>query len=312
MKIFSAKSHKILISALAAILAVNTLLFSLPFTASAQENPLFTFGLMTDVQYTDRENSGSRFYRSSPDKLSEAVQVFNREKVAFVLHLGDFINDNLSSFDTLLPTTGKLEMPIYMIPGNHEFAVEAGEKEKVLPLMGLKRSYRSYNRNGWRFILADGTETGVIRFEKGTREYDANRRMLDKLKAEGATNAFEWNGGIGPGQMKWIRKNLEKAEKKGERVILCCHFPLNPEKASELLLNTPEVKELIEKYPAVFAWLNGHVHVSRFIRENGVNYVSFRGMVEKEDNAFAIVFVYKDHLDIKGYGKEESRILKDN
>jgi hypothetical protein len=85
-----------------------------------------------------------------------------------------------------------------------------------------------------------------------------------------------------------------------------------PEKANELLLNAPEVKTLLEEYPAVFAWLNGHVHVSQYFRENGVNYVSFRGMVEKKENAFCIISVYPDHLEIKGYGKEESRNLKDN
>jgi len=107
-----------------------------------------------------------------------------------------------------------------------------------------------------------------------------------------------------------LEKEREKG-KKGERVILCCHFPLTPERAPELLLNAPEVKKLIEKYPSVFAWLNGHVHVSQWVEQNGVNYVSFRGMVEKDANAFCIVSVYHDHLEIKGYGEEVSRQLKD-
>lgn len=294
------------------ILALCTLSFSFSISALSQEKPLFTFGLMTDVQYADRENSGSRYYRSSPAKLKEAVSVFNREKVAFVLHLGDLINNNLSSFDTLYPITRKLEMPLYLLPGNHEFAVGEGEKDRVLPNMGLKRGYQAFSRQGWRFILTDGTETGVIRHEKGSRAFQQNSLWLEMLKADGASNAFEWNGGIDSKQLSWIRKNLEKAQKKGEHIILCCHFPLMPEKASELLLNAPELKSLIEGFPAVFAWLNGHVHVSQFTKENGVNYVSFRGMVEKEENAFAIVSVFQDHLDIKGFGKEVSRVLKDD
>jgi manganese-dependent ADP-ribose/CDP-alcohol diphosphatase len=287
--------------------------FQNSFSLQGQEKPLFTFGVMTDVQYADRDNSGSRFYRKSPAKLDEAVQVFNRENVAFVLHLGDFINDNLKSFDTLLHITGKLKAPLYFIPGNHEFGVQPGEKGKVMPMMGLSRhGYQSFSRDGWRFILVDGSETGTFRYEPGSRMYKKNRVSMEKLKDAGATNVFEWNGGISRRQYRWIEKNLQTAAEKDQRVILCCHFPLMPEKAPELLLNAPEVKKLVEYYPSVFAWLNGHVHVSQWFDPNGVNYVSFRGMVEKEDNAFGIVSVYQDHLEIKGYGKEESRVLKDN
>lgn len=33
-------------------------------------------------------------------------------------------------------------------------------------------------------------------------------------------------------------------------------------------------------------------------------------MVEKDENAFAIISVFKDHLEIKGYGKEVDRVLQ--
>ena len=52
------------------------------------------------------------------------------------------------------------------------------------------------------------------------------------------------------------------------------------------------------------------VHASQHHTNKDVDYVTFRGMVEKEDTAFAIVSVFKDHLEIKGYGKEVDRILK--
>jgi manganese-dependent ADP-ribose/CDP-alcohol diphosphatase len=294
------------------IIVTILFLISIVFPVISQEKPLLTFGLMTDVQYADRDNSGSRYYRMSPAKLNEAVQVFNREKVAFVIHLGDFINDNLKSFDTLFKITGKLEVSLFFIPGNHEFGVQPGEKDKVMPKMGLpEHGYRSFSRDGWRFILVDGSEGGIFRYEKGSRRYEKNREAMEKLKAEGAANAFEWNGGISHSQYKWLERNLKEAAKKGDRVIFFCHYPLTPDKAPELLLDAPSVKSLIEKYPGVLAWFNGHVHVSQWIRQNGVNYVSFRGMVEKDANAFCIVSVYHDRLEIKGYGEEISRELKD-
>lgn len=294
------------------LLFVLIFLCTMVVQVSAQETPIFTFGLMTDVQYADRNNTGSRYYRKSPAKLEDVVQVFNHEKVSFVVHLGDFINDNLVSFDTLLKITGKLQMPFYLIPGNHEFGVQPGEKNKVLPMMGLRHGYHSFCHDGWRFILVDGSETGIFRYEKGSRKYEKNLIDLEQFRSEGAANALEWNGGISRKQFRWIKRNLGRSVKKGERVILCCHFPLTPDKTPELLLNAPAVKALIEKYSNVFAWFNGHVHISKWVEQNGVNYVSFKGMVEKDTNAFCIVSVFTDHLDIKGYGEEVSRILTDN
>jgi manganese-dependent ADP-ribose/CDP-alcohol diphosphatase len=112
------------------------------------------------------------------------------------------------------------------------------------------------------------------------------------------------NGAIGQEQLAWLEKELIAAQKKKEKVILACHFPLYPDEGKELLWNAKEVRTLIEAYPNVLAWFNGHVHVSQYFLENQVHYVSFRGMGEKEDNAFAIVSVYPDHIEIKGYGRD--------
>ena len=82
------------------------ILFSLLFIGCKEDfpspdtPPLFSFGMISDVQYADIENAGTRYYRLSPAKLKEAVDDFNRETVDFVISLGDFIDEN-SSF---LPT----------------------------------------------------------------------------------------------------------------------------------------------------------------------------------------------------------------
>ncbi|MBC8006112.1 MAG: twin-arginine translocation signal domain-containing protein, partial [Verrucomicrobia bacterium] len=52
--------------------------------------PVIRFGMLSDVHYADREPSGDRFYRQSLAKVQECVDVMNREKVNFVIELGDF------------------------------------------------------------------------------------------------------------------------------------------------------------------------------------------------------------------------------
>ena len=158
----------------------------------------------------------------------------------------------------------------------------------------------------------NGNDVSLHANRKESMEYKEAEDLLKKLKAEGLPQAQTYNGGIGKDQLSWLRSELETAQKKKEKVILADHFPLHPDGATELLWNAKEVRTLIESFPNVFAFLNGHVHKSQYMLQNGVHYVTFRGMVELDENAYAIIDVYDDRLEIKGYGKEASRTLKKN
>lgn len=287
----------------------------LPAVSAAQwagSRPLFTFGVMTDVQYADQPTTGTRHYRSSPGKLRHAVRAFNEAKVDFVLHLGDFIDNGFRHFDTLNAITRELKMPLHHVLGNHDFSVEVDEKGRVLEKLGLKKPYYSFSRRKWRFIILNGDDISLFANAPGSEKYRLAEEQLAQLKKEGARNARDWNGGIGEEQLAWLRGELAAARKKGEQVLVACHFPLYPDGASELLWNASELRSLIEASPQVVAWFNGHVHVSQYFLENGTNYVSFKGIVEKEENAYAVVSVFRDRLEIKGYGEEQSRTLTGN
>jgi hypothetical protein len=42
----------------------------------------------------------------------------------------------------------------------------------------------------------------------------------------------------------------------------------------------------------------------------GCHCVNFKGMVDTEsENTFAIVDIHTDHIEIRGFGREESRVL---
>ena len=274
-----------------------------------KQAPLFTFGVMADVQYAEQKNAGTRHYRSSPRKLREAVKAFNSQKVDFVLHLGDFIDQGFRHFDTLNALTGQLRMPLYHVLGNHDFSVEPAEKPRVLSKLGLEKPYYSFSKPGWRFIVLNGNDISLFANSRGDEKHRQAGGWLKKLKEEGAVNAYDWNGAVGKQQLDWLKKELAAAREEGEQVLIACHYPLYPDDAAELLWNAPELRKLVEASPQVRAWFNGHVHQSQHFRENQVNYVSFRGLVEEEKNAFAIVAVFRDRLEITGYGAEESRVL---
>ena len=287
------------------VLLLSNLLFS-----QVTDKPLFTFGVVADVQYADQDNAGTRHYRSSPRKFAEAVKVFNQQNVDFVLSLGDYIDKNFSSYSTLNLIAKELKMPLHYVLGNHEFSVNDAEKDKVLEKENLKKPFYSFVKDKWRFILLNGNDVSLHAYRKGSTKYEYADSLLKKLKAEGLRNAQSYNGAMGKEQLEWLKEELATAQKKKQKVILASHFPLYPDEATELLWNAKEVRAIIENFPNVFAYLNGHVHKSQYFAEKSIHHVTFRGMVEMDENAFAIISVYKDHLEITGYGKEISRELR--
>ncbi|HXI00820.1 MAG TPA: metallophosphoesterase [Sphingobacteriaceae bacterium] len=287
------------------LLSVGTELFS-----QSNNEPLFKFGVIADVQYADRDNHGTRHYRASLNKLTNAVNVFNKEDVSFVMSLGDFINDDFKNFDTLNSITANLKMPLFHVIGNHDFSVAADKKEEVLKALKLKKDYYSFRKKNWRFIVLNGDDVSLIANHEQSEKYKQASAIFNKLTKDGAPNAKPWNGTLSTEQVKWMKNELATASKKNQQVILFCHFPLYPDKSPHTLWNSEELRGIIESYPNVKAYFNGHTHVSQYFLKGDVNYISFKGMVEKDENAFAIVSVYKDRLEIKGYGEEINRILK--
>ena len=281
-------------------------------TASAVEAaaPIFRFGVAADAQYCDTANRGTRYYRASLTKLQECVTDFNsRDDLTFVIHLGDFIDRKFASFDQLLPIYQQLKMPAYHVLGNHDFYVASADKSKVPQKLGLEKPYYDFVYHSWRFVVLDGNDLSLYALPKGGAKYKVAEAMLQSLKAKEASNAYDWNGGIGAEQIAWLQQTLANAEQAGEKVIVFCHFPIFP-KHSHNLWNDTELIDAIEPYKCVVAYINGHNHRGHYGKKNGIHYLTVHGMVETPDqNAYAVFEVYKDRLNIIGYGREPSRVL---
>ena len=98
------------------------------------ECPLFSFGVLSDVHYVDKDNGFNytktrvRYYRNSLSLLSDAVQHWNnRHDVSFAVQLGDLIdggNKGKGTSDVSLQKTldicANFNGPFYHIWGNHE------------------------------------------------------------------------------------------------------------------------------------------------------------------------------------------------
>ena len=281
----------------------------LPGSYKKSTNPEFSFGVLTDVQYCDCEPRNDRYYRNALAKFEECVREFNSNDLAFVIQLGDIIEKDFASFDRVLPIYEQLMMPKYHVLGNHEFSVSQKKKSTVEERLGLENPYYDIRVKGWRFVILDGNDISTYRVPKGSAAYRSAKTRLEVLQEQGLPNAKKYNGALSDPQMNWLRKTLNQACKAGEKVILFCHHPVLP-KNTNTLWNDTEVMNLIESYDCVVAYISGHYHPGNYQKKNGVHYLTLLGMVDTPDeNAYAIIEIYPDRLQIIGYGREPSRAL---
>jgi manganese-dependent ADP-ribose/CDP-alcohol diphosphatase len=276
--------------------------------AGQDQKPLFSFGIIADVQYADYEPAGTRFYRSSLNKLREAVSEFREDSVDFVITLGDLIDKDYDSFEPVLNILASSGLKFYHIAGNHDYSVDPGYKTRLPSAYTSKHGFYSVIHYNFRFIFLDGNDISTYSSTNKIKIKHANA-LLDSLKKSGEPNAVEWNGGISTGQLMWLDSQMNEATDKNEKVFLICHFPVVPEDVHNLL-NYKEVLAVLGKYRNSVAWFNGHNHNGNYGNFNRTHFVTFKGMVETEQqNSFTRVDIYRNSISIVGSGREKSQIL---
>ena len=267
-------------------------------------SPLFRFGAVADCQYCSK-TSLIRKYNLSPQKLTTCVEHYNKLNLAFVVHLGDFIDRDFESFDVVAPIYNRLKAPHYHVLGNHDFSVADDKKALVPKRMGLKKRYYDFTHKAWRFIVLDGNDVSLYAYPKEDPRTKAATAFHRRLKAGTPT----WNGGASDKQLKWIESRLKLATQAREHVVLFCHFPVYPANVHNLW-NHEAVTNLLAKYPCVAAYINGHNHAGNYGKKGGIHYLTMKGMVDTLKNSYGVIEVYEDRLALKGYGRQEDREME--
>jgi 3',5'-cyclic AMP phosphodiesterase CpdA len=305
------------------------------------DGPILRLGIVADPQYADADPDPglNRYFRESLGRIAAAIDVFNGRELDAVVTLGDVIDHGWESFDPVLALFRRLRHRALFLPGNHDFSVAPEHLGDVHRRLGMPAHYHDLLVAGHRLIVLDGSEISLFAPpEDHPRRAQAEERLA-LLKAEGARNAHRWNGGLGQAQLTWLGDVLDHARDDGEPVVILCHYPAAPENAHNLF-DAQRLLALIETYPNVRAYLCGHNHAgnSATRRASGssarsspertgakplassaaglestavTHFVTFKGMVDTPDQtAFAIVTLHPDRLEIEGFGREASRVLR--
>ena len=266
---------------------------------------LFSFALVADAQYADKDAIGARQYRESLAKLRQIGARLAGEKLEFAVHLGDLVDGGEANLGPALKAVGELHKEVRLVAGNHDFVLP---REESLRRMGLKQAYYDFTVRGWRFVVLDCLDIATA---GGRAEDDPKLRQaqttLAALKQAEALQAQEWNGGVSAEQLEWLKQTLDDARRRGQRAIVLGHQPLLPEgcRPEHVPFNYGEILDVLDAAPAVAAYFAGHDHLGGTGVRGGVPYITLKGLVENTpEAALQVVDVYEDRLVVRGDGAE--------
>ena len=127
-----------------------------PTSNSQVKTPLFSFGIIADVQYADIDDGHNysrtkgRYYRNSVNLLADAIKCWNNmsPRPSFMFQLGDLIDGHNKrqgmshlSWDKITGVLSSFDGNVYHTCGNHEYYNFTHKQiAKLLPAMTLSGS----------------------------------------------------------------------------------------------------------------------------------------------------------------------------
>ncbi|KAK7330551.1 hypothetical protein VNO77_24746 [Canavalia gladiata] len=306
-------------------------------TTHGRKQPLFSFGLISDVQYADIPDGRSflgvpRYYRHSILVLQRAIKEWNtNQRHKFVINFGDIVDgycpkdQSLNTVKKIVDEFHKFKGPVYHLIGNH--CLYNLPRSKLLPLLKIQsfdgHAYYDFSPvPEYRFVVLDGYDISAIGWPqdhqktldalKFLREKNPNEDKNSPTGLVGVERRFlMFNGAVGKKQMEWLNGVLQEATKLKQKVVVCCHLSLDPAASSKeaLLWNYDEVINLIHRYSCVKVCLSGHDHKGGYsVDSHGIHHRVLEAALEcpPGTDAFGYVDVYRDRISL--YGRDRMQI----
>jgi predicted phosphodiesterase len=277
-----------------ALLRGGTLLLS---SASADTSALWAFdsqallriGLVTDLHYADKPPVGTRHYRQTLEKLAEASVRFQSDKPDFLVELGDLIDaaDSVELEQRYLATINRefaaISADRHYVLGNH--CVDTLTKQEFLSGVEQEKSYYSFDRRGYHFIVLDAC------FRHDGQPYQRRN--------------FQWtDANIPAAELEWLQTDLRETP---HRTIVFAHQRLDIT-GNHAVNNAADVRRILEASGNVVAVFQGHSHKNEYNEIAGIHYCTLVAMVEgagPESNGYSLLELAADgSLSLTGFRKQ--------
>ena len=233
-------------------------------------------GLFTDPHYCDQEvTCRTRRPVLSYGKIREAMEVFVREGVDFVLCLGDIIDKcddpktNLEKTREIAALIHSYALPFYSLMGNHDANVFTRQEFNALVNGSPVLPPVSITVSGKELILLD-----------------ANYNDDGSSYAPGEVN---WKNTYIPEEQ--LRSRMQKLNDPNvTEAYVFLHQNLDPEvQKDHIVRNAETVREMIRASGKVKAVFQGHYHKGHEAVIDGIPYHTLPAMCEGEENRFMII-----------------------
>ena len=211
-------------------------------------------------------------YTTTVSDLEAILARAAREKVDFVVHLGDLCNDYLGSPEILRTTLqNPYDLPVYGVLGNHELESEGNSLEVVIPQLcnrpvtfaGEKKAYWFTDWNEYRLITLDTNHS----YNEALGIWEHNH-----TNTVGHPEGNIYPHSLGPEQLNWLDEVLTDADEKQKKCLIFTHADL-----TGLWDPSPDAyaaQAVIGKHPGrVMLVLNGHNHKDHFTVIDNVMYM---------------------------------------
>ena len=262
---------------------------------TADDSTALRVGLITDLHYADKPAAGTRHYRETLAKLGEAATQFEKQKPAFVVELGDFI-DAADSADVEKQYLRRIQREFQNLPGKKHYVlgnhcVYTLTKSEFLEGVEREKSYYSFDAGGFHFVVLDSC------FRSDGTPY-------------GRKN-FQWTDpNIPQEELEWLAGDLKSAAGK---TIVFAHQRLDVENHYGVK-NAKAVRKILEDSGKVLAVFQGHSHKNDYREIAGIHYCVLVAMVEGsglENNGYSVLDLSADGgMRVAGFQKQKSYAWK--
>jgi predicted phosphohydrolase len=259
--------------------------------AADDAGPKLRIGLVTDLHYADIATSGTRYYRETLTKLSEAVDQFAKDKPDFLVEVGDLI-DNGKMIDDDLAFIKRVNEPLKSLPcakyyvlGNH--CVQQLTKAEFLEGIGQAKSYYSFDSGDRHFVVLDSC------FTSDGKPYQRKN--------------FTWTDcNIPADQVEWLEADLKAAT--GPTIVFAHQrLDVTPQHSVK---NAAAIRKLLEASGKVRAVFQGHSHKNDLQEIAGIQYCTLEAMVEgsgAQNNGYSLLDIFEDGtLRVTGYRNQKN------
>ena len=259
---------------------------------AAADPPLFSVGLVGDVQYADMDDGTNhdgtmvRRYRSALATLGRAVDWWCSLPTppAFIAQLGDMLDRanadfgvSESALEAVLAQLRRAPCLSVNVIGNHELYNFGRAALANAPWLrhGDREFYTFQPADGWRVLVLDSYQEALLGLDEADPRYQQAVRTLRQSNPKaltpdgwfadvtGADRRFTpLNGALGAEQRKWLAAALEDASAASERVLILSHVVLHPQACDGacMLWDYEETLTIIHDSGCVAAVVCGHDH----------------------------------------------------